>query len=452
MEHATGSLAQRKHRRFSPSQAERFIACPGSTALLARTTSRSRSKYALQGDLAHEVLAAGLKGQCENATQSIEASIYCGGVFETLYVDQLGINVIDFKASINDALNYVWQLMDDLNKEHGDAVMWVERYVDTPCYTAPGETGGFCDVAIYSAKARRLWVIDYKHGAGIAKAADGNPQVKQYAAGFLFEPGAAVDVATLNDVVLVIIQPRAFHPDGEIREAITTPSELADYLLELEDRVAASLAENAPLNPGIDQCRFCDAAANCPAIEAQSLKAANVAFSSVRDVRPPTLPDPATLDVDRLAYAKQTMPLLKMWMDRVNERAEQLLRSGVAIPGWKMVQSHARRQWFGEEADRANRLAALIGCEPTDLFETKFITITDAEKKIIESFKKRVARNKRKAAAEDASRMFAFFTTKETSDNLTLVSEDDPRPAVNKAAMAFHDVALLPPPTNGETK
>lgn len=450
MEQVTGSLADRSHRRFSPSQAERFIACPGSTAQLARTTSRNRSHYAMQGDIAHEILAAGLNNQCTNATQAIEASIYCGGIFETLYVTQLKINPIEFKGSINDALDYVWQLMDDLNKEYGDAVMWVERYVDTPNSTAPGETGGFCDVAIYSAKARKLWVIDYKHGAGIAKAADGNPQVKQYAAGFLYENNAAVDSANVDEVVLVIIQPRAFHPDGEIRETVTTPAALVDYLLELEDHVAASLAVDAPLNPGVDQCRFCDAAATCPAIEAQSLRAANIAFSSVRDVTVPQMPDPSTFDVQRLAYAKQIYPLMKMFFDRVDERIEALLRSGIEVPGYKMVQVHARREWYGDENDRAQKLASYIGCQPTDLFETKFLTITEAEKRIVDSFKKRVARNKRKAAAEDASRIFAFFTTKESSGNLTLVTEDDPRPAVNKAVAAFSNIALPPPPNQTE--
>lgn len=430
---------EREHTRFSPSRSEQFFLCPGSVNLLARTPARPTSIYAEEGIRAHTILEAGLRNGCRTAKKAIECSVHC--------MDE------DFEdgliPAITDALQYIWEIYDNLNATHGDAQMFIEVRVDPPISSAPGEAAGYCDVALYSAKARHLWVIDYKHGVGISKAVVGNTQVKQYAAGFLYDDQALVDKNNVDTVTLVIIQPRAFHVDGDIREYDTTPLELADYLIELDENIEKCMKPDAPLIPGLEQCRFCDARATCPAIEAKALATVSDQFRTIRDVRAPNLPDVNSLDPQRLSYIKQMMPLIKAWFDDVDKLIYELNMNGVHVPGTKLVEADAKREWYEQdEVKRANELAALIGCEPTDLYRIKFETITAAQQMVVSAFKARVSKGRKKQAAEEARQLFAYFTIKQSSGNLTVVLDDDPRPPANRALTSFGQIAgLLPPST-----
>jgi hypothetical protein len=408
--------------------------------LLARTPPRPSSPDAERGTRAHEILEIALTNGFTTAAPAIDESNYCLSpeIFNT-----------DDRASINDALDFIWDLMAEIDLMYGDPVIFIERYVNPPVDAAPGEAAGFCDIAIYSARARRLWVMDYKHGAGISKAVIGNPQVKQYAAGFLYEDNPAVDPANVDVVTLVIIQPRAFHPDGDIRQYDITPAELFDYLMNLDEIIEDCLKPDAPLTPGVDQCRFCDARTTCPAAEKAAVAVANQHFASIRDVAVPRLPDVRTLDGDRLAYIVAMKGFVKSWFDACEQQAEDMLRAGVPVGDLKLVEANPKREWYGtDEDDIATRLSAVVGCKKEDLFRKSLITITDAESLITQAFKARVGRGQKKQAAEDAKHTFAYFTLKKSSGNLTMVSADDPRPAVNKALNAFSGISgLLPPPS-----
>lgn len=430
---------ERAHKVYSPSQSERFMLCHGSNNQIARTPPRLRTVYADEGTIAHEILEAGLNSGAQNAAEAIDASIYFA---EPERFDN------NFRASINDALDYIWDKLEFLQMMYGDAVLYVERYVDPPVASKPGEAGGYCDVCIYSAIGRILYVIDYKHGAGIAKAVIGNSQVKQYAAGFLFEENAAVNPAEIDEVVLVIIQPRAFHKDGDIREYRSNPAEMWAYLSELDDTITKCERPDAPLCPGTDQCRLCPAFTTCPAVERLGASTILPHLQNIRQVTEPILPAPKNLDLARLAYIIQVKPFVMKWLNAVAAHAEELERGGTDVPGVKMVETHGQRKYYGEEEAIAKGIAELAGVPLEQVYKRKLIGITEAEELIVEAFKSRVARNKRKKAAEDASQLFAFFTLKQPSGNLTLVPDDDPRPAVNKAQQTFQGISgLLPPPT-----
>ena len=67
---------------------------------------------------------------------------------------------------------------------------------------------------------------------------------------------------------------------------------------------------------------------------------------------------------------------------------------------------------------------------------------------VVDSFKRRAGHGRKKAAAEDAKQMFAYFTIKQPSGTLTIVEESDPRPAANLAAKFYsHLPEIAPPPT-----
>lgn len=434
-------VQERTHTRFSPSRSEQFFYCHGCVNLLARVPVLPEDPHAAEGQRAHNVLEAGLNGGAANATAAIEMSIHCVEDF-----------TIDFKAAINTALDYISLLCDSLHVSYGENSykMFVETRVNPPVHNAPGEAAGYCDVAIVCPAARRLWVIDYKHGVGVSKAVEGNTQVRQYAAGFLYDEESPIKdmVDQIDEVTLVIIQPRSFHKDGEIREATVKATELVDYLMELDAHIEACLQPDAPLVVDVEkQCRFCEGRDVCPALEQAAAKALVPMANSMREVTAKGMTQVELMSVERLAYIKSMRPTIDAMLNAVDKRIAQLLKDNVRVPGFKQVQADAKREWHENEHERAHKLAALIGCEPTDLYRISFITITDAEQMMVDAFKKRVNKKKRNQAAAEARQQFAYFTTKKSSGNLTVVSDDDPRPAVDRVAQNFAGVNVLPPPT-----
>lgn len=432
----------REHRKYSPSQAERFFACRGSTNLLKRVPARAPSVYALEGTKAHTVLEAALKNGVRRAADAHRE-------FSVLCMEDLNTHGNFFYYSIQVALNHIYDILD----EHEDAVLYTERFVDVPSQSAPGEAGGYCDVGIHVPSLRRFYVIDYKHGEGIAKAVKGNKQVRQYGAGFLYEDDAKVDPATVDEVVLTIIQPRAFHPDGMIREEIVTPYELYEYLEEMDEAIADNEKDDAPLTPDdngrtTDHCRFCDANTVCPAREAKALSVVGTQFRTVEQLGQPKLPLPHELDIERLAMIRMYGPMLRKWLDDVDAHLFSLAMSGVAIPGAKLVDAQERREWYGDPEETAKKAAALADVPVDDIMVKKLMPLTQVEKLVVEAFKKRAGRGKKQQAAADARQAFAFLTDKKSSGNLTLVDEDDTRPAVNRAHVHFGQIAAaLPAPT-----
>ena len=112
------------------------------------------------------------------------------------------------------------------------------------------------------------------------------------------------------------------------------------------------------------------------------------------------------------------------------------------------METQARRQWYGTEDEAAKKLAAMLGeTDVEKVFTKKLVPITTAEKLVVEAYKKRVGRGRKKKAAEEARQAFAYLTLKQSSGNLVLVDEDDPRPAVNRAQNTFGQIAgALPKP------
>lgn len=446
---------ERKHRRYSSSQAERFFACNGSNNLLARVPVRPSSIYEIEGTNAHEVHEAALINKVRNAKEAHET-------WSNLFFEELDDGSNDFYSSIQISLDHIYSILD----EYSDAVLYTERFVDPPISSAPGEAGGFCDVAIYAPSIRTLFIIDYKHGAGIAKAAKGSKQAKQYGAGFLYEENALIDPAMVDTVVLTIIQPRAFHEDGIIREHEITPYDLWEYLQELDDVIAECEKPDAVLTPG-PHCSdtFCDARTLCPARETLALQVASSSFAQIQDFNTPALPPPAALDMDRLARIRFHASALRKWLDDVDKHCDELARGGHVVPGAKLVETKAQRKYFGSDADAARKVAAMLGDrdaeEATDAYEAvmakfpvlrrvythKIVTLTAAEKMIVEEYKRRVGRGRKKKAAEEARQAFAFLTLRQTSGKLVLVDEADPRPAMNKAQNTFGQLTgmVLPP-------
>ncbi|QMP18219.1 PD-(D/E)XK nuclease superfamily protein [Ralstonia phage RpY1] len=210
---------------------------------------------------------------------------------------------------------------------------------------------GTSDAIVWQPHLERLSVIDLKYGAGVPVEVEDNPQLQYYALGALL----ANKQWKPREVEVVIVQPRCPHPDGPVRTQVLQVVDLLDFAADLveavkrtEEASAAYLcADSGPLEaqwqrmylePG-DHCRFCPAAAICPAQKNKAQQLAKQAFA-------PGLP----YDAKQLAETLEWLPVLEAWIKNTREFAYAEAEKGHDIPRHKLVEKRATRKWREENA------------------------------------------------------------------------------------------------------
>jgi hypothetical protein len=360
-------IAEKDHAELGPSSWDRWSNCPGSVAL-SRGLPNTSSYYAAEGSVAHEVADRVLREEIANASQLLDQ------VFE---IEGHSIIVDD---EMVDAVGEYVRIVRE--KAGEDAFLLPEQQV--PIGQLTGETGaeGTSDAIIISDK--RMTVIDLKYGKGVRVNASGNGQGRMYALGALHKFGAVYDA--IEEVEIMIVQPRL--EDG-ISSEVLTIGELEEFRDEVEiaaGRVASSVqGDYSTLAPGEKQCKFCPAAAICPALKtwtSQSL--APLSSSSVEDFMDLTLPKQAAsiavnedASNEKLAEFLRAVPLIEAAITAVRAEVERRLFAGEEIPGFYLgVGRKGNRKWSPDvdiEAELKKRLGA-------QAFEKKVIGVPTAEK------------------------------------------------------------------------
>ena len=330
-----------------------------------------------------------------------------------------------------------------------DAELYVEKgFVLQVDSAEDGEVFGTNDAMVYHPSTGRLVVFDYKHGVGVSVSAEDNAQLKFYAAGAVLS-NTEWRIAELE---LVIVQPRSrdngFLPedvDPELKRGIRRwpmdPMSLLDFQVDVDDAIArAKAAEPIIRSPDNDSlpvlsagswCKWCDAAAVCPEKERQALRAATLAFDDITEVTAAALPEPKTMDAERLAEALKGVKIVSDWLSQIQEYVEALVLSGQSVPGWKAVEKIGRAKWVSGDEEVASYAEMMFGIEENDLRPRKLVTIGEAEKQLKAAG----------AAKSDIDDFKLRFTIKESS-GLTIAPESDKRPAANAADRAFGDIAI----------
>jgi hypothetical protein len=208
-----------------------------------------------------------------------------------------------------------------------------------------------------------------------------------YAAACMRTESAQWAFAGATEVELIIVQPPM------IKRWVTTKERIKQFEQELVMAVKAAQLPNAKLQHG-DHCRWCAAKPVCPKMTGAVDRALQVQLKEI--------------DVDMLGKYLKNAELLEDWIKDLRGLALQLLEKSLPVPGYKLVQKQARRQWV----DEAKTIETLmnLGINPTKL---ELISPAQAEKEL----------KKSKVALPDD-------LVKSVSSGTTLASEDDPRPAV----------------------
>lgn len=406
------------HSRFGGSVADRFINCPGSVTLCESVPKREVGVQAEIGTAAHALAEECLKTNTDAADHRDE-------FFPRENPGRFGHFIVE-----DDMIAAVQIYLDEVRSEQAltpDAELYVEQGFVLDIKSAErGEVFGTNDAMVYHPSTGRLRVFDYKHGQGVSVSAEDNSQLKFYALGALdSHPDWAV-----SELILTIVQPRA--RDAGDTFGIKDWSMEVDEILAFQDTLEVAISNakgDGPLLYSGSWCRWCDAAAVCPAKQAEALKSATLDFADVTMVSAAALPEPKDLDLGRLAKIVEAADILNAWAAQCQEYLEVLVLGGHQVPGWKAVEKIGRANWVSNPADVVDYAGMLFGLDEDQVMPRKLVTITEMEKAL-------------KAAGAAKKEIDSFklkFTIKESS-GLTVARASDKRPAVDALAADFKSV------------
>jgi hypothetical protein len=343
------------------STAKRVISCPGSVKLVQKMPPQPSSVHADRGTMLHEAISTIL------SDGTVRAGMY-------KHKDQLLTQEL-YDEKIVTALN----ALDEIDPD-GELVYGVETRVGFGDLLP----GVFGSTDLVGRIGNRAVVLDWKFGDGVVVDAVENAQLMFYAAAAMRTEKLQWAFEGVDEIECVIVQPPA------IRRWVTTKERIKQFEHELVSAVKTALQDDAPLAQG-DHCRWCAAKPICPQMTGAVDRAIKQQLIN--------------LDVDMLGKYLKNADLLEDWIKDLRALAFGMLEKGVAVPGYKIVQKQARRQWVDEA-----HAAKVLG---EDFIEPVLLSPAQAEKLL----------KKRKLALPDD-------LVVAVSSGTTLAPVDDPRPAV----------------------
>ena len=349
------------------STAKRVISCPGSVKLVQKMPPQPSSKYADEGSMLHEAISTIL------SDGTVRAGMY-------KHKNQLLTQEL-YDEKIVTALN----ALDEIDP-HGE----LEYEVETRVGFGDLLPGVFGSTDLVGRLDGRAIVLDWKFGSGVPVAAEENAQLLFYAAAAMRTESAQWAFEGVTEVECIIVQP------PHIRRWKTTVTRIKQFEQELVSAVKTALKDDAPLAQG-DHCRWCAAKPICPQMTGAVDRALKQQI--------------VNLDVDTLGKYLKNADLLEDWIKDLRALAFGMLEKGVAVPGVKIVQKQARRQWVDE--GKAAEAMLSMNVPRSDIYKEDLISPAQAEK---------VLKKSKLALPDDL--------VVAVSSGTTLAPEDDPRPAV----------------------
>jgi hypothetical protein len=318
------------------------------------------SKYALEGTAAHQLAEWCL-------LNNKRPEVYPDTV---IWVELEEIKITsDMMDAVNAYVDVIYRDRRDLGSnvslliEHNFSLDWVKQGMY-----------GTNDAALIDPKFEYLMVYDFKYGAGVPVEVKNNPQLKYYALGALGKDNPQ----NIKYVDIVVVQPRAPHPDGPERRQQLTVTELYNWAAEvLRPGAEKTESANPPRYPG-EWCRWCPALHLCPEIQQQACEQAQQTFSQVPDnpKRDITFPDPHALSDDQIRRLLDFSDIFEAWLKGVREYAKKRAEQNQPIPGYKLVKTRTTRSWADLEVATARLIHRLKG----GAYEQQLLSPAKAEK------------------------------------------------------------------------
>jgi hypothetical protein len=195
--------------------------------------------------------------------------------------------------------------------------------------------------------------------------------------------------------------------------------DVAELAADITDIVQQALKPDAPRYAG-EWCRFCKAAASCPALRDRAFSRADLAFDAVMEDAVEAIPAPSEMSNNDVAKALAAADMLDLWITAVRQHAAGIIRQGQGVQGWKLVNRQGRRKWVDET--KAAQYIEALGFDP---WNRKVLSPAQAEK---------VAKAHAKATNTKVAMNLAGLTVL-SEPGTALVPETDPRPAIGAGAV-----------------
>jgi hypothetical protein len=426
------------HSLFSASASTRLMNCPGSYEFAQNFVDpkvRRATVFSAEGTLAHSLAEACVVSGTDPASFLGQTRTADGFDF---FIDE------EFVEGVNEYVNFLKGLFALgyrmlLERKVSPAHFWPDfAPLPIPLF-------GTSDCIAYHPGKHELVIGDLKFGKGVPVEVAGNTQTLYYGAGAL-DPQILSQLGkdlVVKRVRTVIIQPRAIHPDGPIREADYTPAEIRDWSRDmLYPAVVRALEDKGKTLRAGKHCRFCPALPHCPEVEKHAHETARSAFLNTPIENLPAEPVldelPARhLPDDKLGELLDRIAVVGPWLDAVKQLAQARLEQGRQVPGWKVVPKRALRRFADEDDIIVRTLDQNPNLQPHEFSVRSLLTPAQIEKRI----------GKKRYAQEIAPHVV------KTSSGLTLAPEGDPRTRVRSrtAQEAFEVPAVqLPLPLEKE--
>ena len=406
-------------KAYGASGSSTWMTCAGSV-VLQQGKRDSGSTHSARGTVEHEMAA-----DCLGNGLPL-MSVYVG---DFLTVDGHHIEFDDEMAAATQT--YV-DLVRDLRDTLGAELLVEQRLQYGPMIGIEDEASGWGTGDAVLIAGDEIIVVDYKGGRGVEVEAEGNTQLQLYALGALHKFGEFGEFKTVRNI---IVQPRA----GGVKEWTQTVEELLAFAevakAAVERCETAQYADEAELiarflQPGEKQCRWCKAAATCPALRAEvaqtvfnATPAAPDEFADLTEAESQR-PSTAVFTDDWLGACMTKAPLIEHWLKAVRAEVERRLLAGEPVPGFKLVQGKAgNRAWTDEQAAE-EMLRKRFRLRVEEAFDLKLISPTSAEKLLKADSPKRWASLQPLIARADGKPSVAPETDKRPALTIGPVADD----------------------------
>ena len=378
------------------STATQRINCLGSLKLEAKAPPKPASDFATQGNVLHsamELLLTALDPDSRTYEKDYRKALKDLEGQDLGYGEQWAITADQIKHKIMPE----WQSFIEVLNTYELDDWFIEQRVSLEA-VIPGAFGTSDLIAIDT--ARRLHILDWKFGDGVPVPVEGNMGLAFYAAAAMYDPEPElVDFCKdITGVVMHIVQPR-IGADQVLWTWETDERFVEAFVDQAEAAMKAANEPNAPCKMG-DWCRWCAAKPICPAYN----QLASEALSK----------PPKTMTAVELGEAMHMADQLKSWITDVYALGQHELEGGAAVPGYKLVQKRAARNW----ADEAQVITIMRRrkIKVDDMYKRTLITPAQAEKKLPKLY----------------SKVLADLVHSQSS-GLTVVSDTDKREAVTSS-------------------
>ncbi len=371
---------------FRASSSARWLNCPGSVALSEGVENES-SEWAAEGTAAHTLLEI-----CQR--------------FDVNPHDHVGDQLGGFTVTVEmaDAV----KMFLDWTKENvsAGADVYYERKLSGVGFDIP-ELSGHVDYE--AVESDQVTILDFKYGAGVPVAAEGNTQLLSYA--------VLAHATRFKKIRLGIIQPRT---DNPIRIWEIESAPVVEHLANIVRAIKESQLPNAELSPG-DHCRWCPVQARCPKLHEQAMIAAQNEFELVKN---------SLLDEQDLAFWLDRKKQFESFLDAVSNAAKKVLEQGGEVPGYKLVETIANRRYIGDDPTIEGELRK-AGYKKKDLYEVSMIGPAKVEKLPLPAATSKKQRDE----------LMVALTHRPVTGS-TIVPESDKRPAISTASPADDFLSL----------